>query len=133
MIRRLFGRTLVRYLFVGGLSYLIEIGSLYYMSAVLGIEPLWSVAISFWVGFVVAYVLQKVITFQNREHTKKAIATQLVSYSLLVAWNYAFTLVAVGLCEQFTSVVVIRTIVIIITTMWNFFIYQRIFAQREVK
>ena len=107
-----------------------EIGSLYYLHSILGLAPTSAVAISFWVGFIVAFIMQKYITFQNNDRQVGSVTKQLLGYSLLVGWNYVFTLGAVALCTSFVSVYVIRTVVIAITTLWNYVLYDRLFAKK---
>lgn len=119
--------VLVRYLIVGIIAYLVEMGALLGLRHGLKLSPVGSVAISFWVGFVTAFIMQKLITFQNYERAAKAMTKQLGGYSLLVAWNYAFTLIAVHIFATTTSVFIIRTIVIAIVTVWNFAIYRILF------
>lgn len=131
MIRTLAQHQIVRYIFVGGFSFVIEIATLYSLNQLLHISPTVSVAISFWVGFIIAYTLQKLVTFQNKEKSRGALTKQLVGYSLLVAWNYAFTLLVVELFHASISVIILRTIVIAITTIWNYFLYKKIFKVTE--
>jgi putative flippase GtrA len=121
----------IRYLVVGGTAYLTEMGALYILKKQIGLGSVSSVAISFWIGFVVAFTLQKTITFQNYDRGTKAISQQLAFYSLLIAWNYAFTLVAVKLFEKNVSVFVIRTLVIMIVTSWNFITYRWLFSKTQ--
>lgn len=119
--------TLQRYIIVGSTAYLFEMATLYGLRIGLGFSPLKSVAISFWVGFIVAFLLQKIVTFKNHEKHARAIAKQLAGYSLLVGWNYGFTLVSVRLLSGTLSVFVIRTLVIMIITSWNFVLYRILF------
>lgn len=112
---------------MGGTAYLIEITSLYVLVDSLGFSPLKAVAISFWIGFVVAFTLQKLVTFKNYERQKEEIAKQLIMYGVLVGWNYGFTLVVVKLFGSHASIIVVRTLVIIMVTSWNFLLYHLIF------
>lgn len=127
MIQKLVQHQIVRYLFIGGLSFVIEISVLFALNQLLHVPPTISVAISFWVGFIIAYILQKLVTFQNKEKSKRALAKQLAGYTLLVLWNYGFTLLVVELFQNNISVVVLRTIVIVITTIWNYALYKILF------
>lgn len=127
MFRKLAQHQIIRYLFIGGLSYVIEISILFTLNRTVHLQPTISVAISFWVGFIVAYILQKIVTFQNKEKSRPVIAKQLVGYSLLVLWNYGFTLLVVELFQNNLPVVALRTAVIIITTIWNYALYKILF------
>jgi putative flippase GtrA len=127
MIRTLAQHQIIRYLFVGGFSYVIEIAVLYSANHILQLSAAVSVTISFWVGFIVAYILQKIVAFQNKEKSRKAVTKQLIGYGLLVLWNYGFTLIVVELFHTSVSVIVLRTIVIAITTIWNYVLYKKLF------
>jgi putative flippase GtrA len=117
----------MRYLVVGGLAYVVEISALYLLNHIAGLSPLSSVAISFWIGFFVAFVLQKFITFGNHDKRAHILARQLGLYSLLVGWNYLFTLLLVKLLVGTISVFIVRTIAILIITSWNYGVYKFLF------
>ena len=123
---------LIRYLIVGGIAYVLEITVLYLLHYVLGLSSVKAVAISFWFGFVIAFALQKVVTFENYEKRPHILSGQVIGYSLLVAWNYGFTLAAVKVLSNHLSVIVIRTTVIMIVTVWNFVIYKRLFQNPAI-
>jgi putative flippase GtrA len=131
MIRKLAQHQIIRYLFVGGFSFVIEIATLYAFNQLLHVSATLSVTISFWVGFIVAYILQKLVAFQNKEKSRKALTKQLIGYSLLVLWNYGFTLLVVELFHTSVSVIILRTIVIVITTVWNYVLYKKLFKAAE--
>lgn len=116
---------IVRYLFVGIIAYLTEITTLYILNHKIGLSSVNSVAISFWVGFFVAFILQKLITFTNHDKRGKTIANQLLKYSILVIFNYVFTLFIVSLLTDKLNVIVTRTLTIAIITCWNFIIYNK--------
>lgn len=120
---------LKRYLIVGGISYLVEMGALYGLHHGLGFSAVKSVAFSFWVGLIVAFILQKLVAFQNYEHSAKTLTQQIGGYGILVAWNYAFSLIATDIFAKHASVFIIRTISILIITSWNYIIYKALFKQ----
>lgn len=122
----LFSKRAVRYLFVGGLSFFIEISALFLLQK-LGLSDLVSVAISFWVGLLSAFLLQKVVTFQNRSVSSTGLARQFSLYLALVFFNYVITLVAVGLLTPRVDVYLLRTLIIIVATVWNYYFYKFLF------
>lgn len=125
-----FNRTLPRYILVGGTSYGFEMAVLYSLRFGLRMSSFTAVAISFWAGFVCAFVLQKIVTFKNYENDVRTITHQVIKYGLLTAWNYAFTLGIVHLFDELASVFVLRTLSIVIITSWNFIIYQKLFGRQ---
>ncbi len=122
---------LYRYLFSGGVAYITEMASLVMFREALGLSPVAAVAISFWVGFVAAFLLQKLVTFKNYERAVHRLAKQMGGYGLLTVWNYAFTLLLARLFARTTSIFVIRTGTIAIITLWNFFVYQKMFKNQD--
>lgn len=117
---------LFRYLLVGGGAYLVEMATLFLLKKV-SLGNVESVAVSFWVGLIVAFVLQKSITFRSRAKSKKHLTHQATLYLLLVAINYLFTLAVVALIGNVITVFGARTFAIVITTAWNYAIYKIIF------
>lgn len=120
-----------RYILVGGSAYLFEMGVLITLHDGLHMSALASAALSFWAGFMAAFLMQKFITFRNHSRHRKVLTRQLAAYSGLVAFNYAFTLATVALLQDKLPVVVVRTGVIIATMLWNFVLYKRLFASRN--
>lgn len=118
-----------RYLAVGGASFAIELATLYVFKNIFKLNAEAAVAISFWVGFVIAFTLQKRITYKNKHKAPRMLAHQLGLYSGLVLINYFFTLLMVHSLKSHLSVFVIRSGVVGATTFWNFFAYKIIFKQ----
>lgn len=133
MINKIISNQIARYIFVGGFSYLVEMGSLFELHNGLKLNATLSVAVSFWIGFIVAYLLQKFVAFKNNDRSRSTVTKQLFGYGLLVGWNYLFTLAVVNLLAQFVSVFILRTLVILLTTTWNYVAYKRLFKPTGLK
>ncbi|HSE29696.1 MAG TPA: GtrA family protein [Candidatus Saccharimonadales bacterium] len=130
-LQRLWAKSFMRYVVIGGTAYITEIASLMLLTTVFDLSSVIAVAISFWVGFIVAFTLQKIVTFNNYDKTVKGLARQVVGYGALVAWNYAFTLSVVGFVGDRLPVYVSRTLCIVVITCWNFLIYRKLFKQTQ--
>jgi len=126
LVKRLAAHKLVRYIFIGGLSYLIELCLLIGLRYGLNLEQTTSVAISFWFAFAVSFVLQKFLAFKSVSVSAKRVAKQTVLYSALVLVNFGFTLLFVHIFTPFIGLIIARTTALIITTGWNFIIYSRV-------
>jgi len=122
----------VRYVFIGGVAYLIELTALYFFAVTLSLGSTLGVAISFWTGLVASFVLQKMFSFKNKAANKKHLTKQMTAYMTLVGFNYIFTLGFVAIFEAHIGLFVARTIALLITTVWNFYIYSKhIFKNQE--
>lgn len=124
MFQKLWHSTLVRYCIIGGTSYAVELSVLLCLHLALHLQRTIATGIAFWIGLVVAFVLQKLLAFRDYDKEVKTIAKQGTIYGILVAWNYVFTLTLVSVFPD-NYLVYSRTAALIITTIWNYFIYQR--------
>lgn len=118
-------KPIVRYVVVGGTSYIIELACIYTLIA-LGISSVGAIAISFWIGLIVSFLLQKLVAFGDKRRSARAIASQSLAYGLLVLLNYVFTLGVVYIGTALVGVYIARTIALIITTGWNYLVYSKI-------
>lgn len=124
-IKTLLDSPFSRYILVGGLSYTIELGFIYLL-IISGVDRILAVAIGFWIGFFLAFSMQKILAFKDRSGKAKKIFKQSILYTALVIVNYSFTLVFVALLSPLMGVFIARTIALAITTCWNFVIYKQI-------
>lgn len=116
-----------RYLIIGISVYLVEVLVIVFAQKI-GFSSVISVAASFWIGLVLSFILQKVITFQDKRVHHKVITTQLLLYSLLVLFNFGFTILVTKLFAHSINLVILRSVALAITTIWNYYIYKtRIF------
>lgn len=131
IITSLFTSSLFRYVFVGGLSYAIELSLLLSLVYLLHLNEPTAITISFAVGLMIAFVLQKLFAFKNNEKSAKAVGRQSIYYTLLVIFNYFFTLIFTSVLSPLVGIAVARTLALIITTFWNYFIYKKVIFKQN--
>jgi putative flippase GtrA len=120
-------RALQRYLIIGVSVYLIEL-LIIVLAQQAGSTATAAVALSFWAGLAISFFLQKIITFDDKRLHHKILLPQLLAFSLLVLWNFGFTVLVTDLFSPPVPPTVTRTIALAITTLWNFYLYKtRIF------
>jgi len=120
-----------RYIVIGGGVYLIELLVIVLAQAA-GASAVVAVGLSFWIGLGISFLTQKFITFRDRRLHHKVLLPQVVAYSLLVLFNFGFTVGATALLSPTIPAAASRTIALGITTLWNFYLYKtRIFNQPE--
>jgi len=120
----------VRYLVIGGGAFSVELVVLFSAQAA-GAPGTLAVAISFIVGTAVSFLLQKVIAFKDKRFHKKIVLSQVFLYAVLVAFNFAFTVLAVWLLEGYFPVALIRTAALAITVIWNYYLYKTWIFNRD--
>jgi len=112
---------------VGGSVYIFEIAVILtaqHASA----SPVVAVGLSFWLGLVASFLLQKFVTFNDKRMHHRVLFPQMVAVSCLVLVNFGFTLLITKLLSSYVPAVASRTMALAITTCWNFYLYKtRIF------
>jgi putative flippase GtrA len=122
-----------RYLLVGGSVYLLELVVIV-VAQHLGASAVTAVALSFIIGTIVSFGLQKLFTFGDKRMHHKILVPQAIAVALLVAFNFAFTVLATKLLQDVLPAIAVRTLAILTTTIWNFFLYKtRIFKKSEIQ
>lgn len=126
-IRALLQKSGVRYLIVGGTVYVLELVIIIIAQAQ-GATPTVAVAISFVLGLIISFFLQKLFSFRDKRMHHKILIPQVIAVTLLVLWNFAFTIALVWLLQNVLPPTVTRTIALAITVIWNYYLYKtRIF------
>jgi len=127
LLSAIYSDSRVRYLAIGGGTFLVELAVLFAAQAA-GAPGTLAVAISFIIGTALSFLLQKIIAFKDRRFQKKVVFSQALLYAALVVFNFAFTVLAVWLLEQYFPVALIRTVALATTVIWNYYLYKtRIF------
>lgn len=123
---------LKRYLVVGVAVYIFEL-VIIVVAEGLGANSVVAVGLSFWLGLVASFAIQKLFTFGDKRRHYKVLLPQLAAFSLLVMFNFGFTILVTSLLSAIIPAVVCRTLALGMTTVWNFYLYKtRIFRTSTV-
>jgi len=115
--------TLKRYLAIGISVYIFEVITIV-VADWLGAKPILAISLSFWLGLIVSFGLQKIITFGDKRMHRRVVLPQLLAFSGLVLFNFSFTLLMTKLFIHLLPTFLIRTLALGITTIWNFYLYK---------
>jgi putative flippase GtrA len=111
----------VRYLAVGGCSFLIDLGVLTLCYTVLGTTLWFGTTAGFWVSFFFNFFIQRRFSFASSQ----AVGASFWRYGVLLAVNTVVTVVVVELFERtgmgFTTGKVVVTVA---QTVWNYLAYR---------
>ena len=120
-------KPFVRYVLIGGSVYVFEL-LVILVGQRQGLADVVAVGLSFWLGLILSFVLQKVFTFRDRRRHHRVLIPQAAAFTALVLFNFGFTIEMTRLLRDSLPAPVIRTLAIGITTLWNFSLYKtRIF------
>lgn len=129
LLQNLLQHAVFRYLFVGGLAYIVDIGILVGLHNGLHTHRAVAAGASFWGGLLFSFLLQKLVAFQDYKKELKAISRQIAWYVVLIGFNYALTLIIVGLFPD-KELILSRTVAVATTSLWNFFFYKHIIFRK---
>lgn len=130
-LKQLLQRPGYRYVLIGGSVYVFELVCIV-VAQRLGASSVWAVAISFSLGTLVSFFLQKLVTFGDRRMHHRILIPQMIATAVLILWNLGFSVLLTELLQDHVPAVVSRTLALGITTIWNFYLYKtRIFKQSE--
>ncbi len=131
-MKHLLAKPGVRYLLVGGSVYVLEL-AIIWAAQKAGLSAVAAVAVAFIVGTLVSFALQKLVTFGDKRKKARIVGVQLAATIGLVIFNFGFTVLCTALLQKHLPAVVIRTGALLITTIWNFYLYRtRIFKPGAV-
>jgi putative flippase GtrA len=130
---KLFEKPIVRYVLAGGTSYLVEMVILVTCRYGLGYSDLVSVGVSYWLGFVFSFFLQRSFAFRDKARSKREVSGQFLATVILLVLNYFFTLALVGILSGTygVNIVIVRTLAVAIIAIWNYLFFQRLFSGPE--
>jgi putative flippase GtrA len=120
-----------RYLIIGFSVYVFELVVIY-IAQHMGANAVIAVGLSFWLGLMVSFALQKLVTFRDRRMHHQVVLAQLLAVTGLVIFNFGFTLLVAKLLSNVLPAFVSRTLALGVTTIWNFYLYRtRIFKSSD--
>lgn len=112
-----------RYLVIGISIYIFEL-LVIVIAQWLGANSILAVTLSFWLGLIASFILQKLVTFNDKRTHHKVLIPQIAAFSLLVLFNFGFTVAVTQLLTGLLPPTVTRTLALGITTLWNFYLYR---------
>ena len=126
-LHELLKRPGYRYVIIGGSVYALELIVIVLAQAA-GAGAVLAVGLAFWVGLVISFALTKLVTFGDKRTHHKVLIPQMTAFTLLVLFNFGFSLLVTKVLQHHIPAVVSRTLALGITTIWNFYLYKtRIF------
>lgn len=129
LVAKLKNSTLIRYIFVGGVSFIVELAILF---GLLGLGNTRQIAtgIAYWFGLILAFLLQKFVAFQDARREVKILTKQGVLFAVLTTWNWVFT---IGVVSLFPSewLLFSRILAQAIFVCWNFVIYKKVIFKQD--
>jgi putative flippase GtrA len=126
----LYRHHLVRYIIVGGTTFVIDFGLLFLFKTRVHTSLAVATSIGYWVSIVYNFTLNRWWSFSAAEvHSLKRHAA---TYGILLIFNYLFTLIFISIVSHVVYFGIAKAMAVIIQTSWTYFIYKNyIFTKKE--
>ena len=118
----LYRHHVIRYIFVGGTTFLIDLGVLVFGHEVLGLKIAIATTLSYWVSVIYNFSLNRWWTFSASE-TKKLHEHALL-YGCLLAFNYGFTVIFVSTMSHVIYYGLAKVLATGIQIIWTYPLYK---------
>lgn len=129
-ISRLYRNSMLRYLLIGGCSFLIDFGILFVLHENFGIQLWISTGLAFLASFFFNYSLQRLFSFSS----KSSHGLSLAKYIGLVIFNTIATIGIVAILDHYLAWQIGKIVSTIATTGWNYLAYRYlVFVDRPFK
>jgi putative flippase GtrA len=120
----LYRHHFIRYLFVGGTTFIIDIGLLYSLHSKLKIGLTLATSLGYWVSVIYNFLLNRSWTFSQRERSD--LRKHLLSYCVLLGFNYLFTVIFVAMVSHETNYLIAKALAVMVQMTWTYVIYKRL-------
>lgn len=121
LVASVWASSAVRYLVVGGLSFLFDVGVLWLLHEGLRVPLPVATPAAFLLSFAVTYTLQRTVAFRAAD----GVAPSVIKYALLVAFNTVATTAIVWASDALGMPWLVgKVAAVVATTVWNYFAYR---------
>ena len=127
----LYKHHFVRYLVVGGTTFIIDFGILYTMHSKLNVSIAIATSVAYWVSIFYNFVLNRYWTFDSRE--KESLKRHIVIYLVLLSVNYLFVVIFVSVLSHHIYYIEAKAIAVIIQMIWTYPVYKKLIFVTQPK
>lgn len=114
--------SFVRYVFVGGSTFAIDLGLLVVLHDYMGIIIPVAASISYWTAIAYNFTLNRLWTFSATD--KANLSKHLALYLLLLGFNYLFTVTFVSIASHFINYAIAKVIAVTVQISWTYYLYK---------
>jgi putative flippase GtrA len=125
----LYQHHLVRYIFVGGTTFILDFGLLVILHQRISINLAVATSIAYWLSIIYNFILNRQWTFSVGE--KEKLRKHLSSYLILLGFNYLFTVVSVSLLSHIMYFGLAKVLAVAAQVTWTYPIYKNVIFTKE--
>lgn len=120
----LYRHHFVRYLAIGGTTFIIDFGILFILHGKLKFGIAAATSVAYWVSIIYNFVLNRYWTFDSRE--KESLQRHITTYFFLLVLNYIFAVTFVSFASDHINYIVAKAIAVVIQMIWTYPVYKKV-------
>jgi putative flippase GtrA len=118
----LYRHHFVRYLIVGGTTFVIDFGILYTLHTHFNVKIAAATSIAYWVSITYNFLLNRYWSFDKRE--KESLQHHITTYFMLLIFNYFFVLLFVSFFSHHINFIIAKAIAVLLQMTWTYYLYK---------
>jgi len=119
----LYRHHFVRYLFVGGTTFVLDFGILFFLHGICKLNLAASTSVAYWISISYNFVLNRYWTFDSRE--KESLMHHITTYFALLVFNFLFTVTFVSIVGTHINYVAAKALAVAIQMTWTYVVYKK--------
>lgn len=119
----LYRHSLIRYLAVGGTTFLLDFGILFVLHGLWELNLGASASVAYWVSISYNFILNRYWTFDA--HEKESLKRHITGYMMLLVANYLFTVTFVSIVGAHINYMIAKALAVAIQMIWTYYVYKR--------
>jgi putative flippase GtrA len=124
LTKKLYYHSLIRYIVIGGVTFLMDFLLLVLLHGVLDVNVLIAASLSYWTAIAFNFVANRFWTFGA---TDTPVIKHLIAYLLLLGFNYLFTVAFIGIATNLdVHYTVAKIVSVAIQTSWTYALYKKV-------
>jgi putative flippase GtrA len=113
----------VRYLLVGGTTFVIDFSLLVTLHGHFKLNLGASTSVAYWISIMYNFTLNRYWTFDVRE--KESLARHITTYFVLLVFNYLFTVTFVSILGTHINYIIAKALAVAIQMTWTYPVYKK--------
>jgi putative flippase GtrA len=122
LIKFLYQHPVLRYIFVGGSTFVIDFCLLVILHGKLDLNLAVATTIAYWTSIIYNFILNRRWTFSAADNTR--LRDHLPTYLIMLGLNYLFTVLFVSVVSHHINYAIAKAIAVLTQTTWTYFIYK---------
>lgn len=127
----LYKHDFVRYLFVGGSTFIMDFLLLFVLHGTWHVNLAVATTVAYWVSIAYNFILNRWWTFNQRE--RQNLSQHALLYACIIGFNYLFTVTFVSLASHHIYYGLAKIMAVAIQMSWTYYIYKHYIFTTKVQ